>query len=779
MSNRSSSLIPSDPLFSLQWHLRNVGQALAAKPGQDINVTSVWPDYSGKGITIAVVDDGFEASHPDLVSNYNFNASRDLGTGMIGALPVDLAVDDHGTSVIGLIGSRAGNGIGGVGVAWDGQIIGYRLNMDLQSANVMAKQFASAVSLAIASGADIISNSWGPMFLPFDQQANQAAYVAAAKQAAQFGRQGLGMVTLFAAGNDGRDNLNVNYDPTDNLPFAIIIGASEADGSLADFSTPGASVLALAPGVGLVTTDLQSIWGANKREGVAGNYGDTQESVFTGTSGATPVAAGVVALMLNANPNLGYRDVQEILVNSARKADFTSHPKATFTHTASWNGGALLTGDGFGFGNLDTHNAVRLAESWQKTSTFANLQLIESSVTTQALTVQAGQSASVVARFAAGNLVEQMTVSVDLDATRLQDLTLALTSPGGTKSVLLDKAPTEDGPLPQKLNYTFNTVLNWGETLQGDWTLTMTNAATGAPVKLNSWSMKAFASDMTTPQTQIFTGEFSAFVAIDASRSHLHVKNGADLNASAVTGDVIFDLAQGHGQIGANTISLVDALQHRNLFSGDGNDHLIGNAVNNVLMAGRGNNVIDGGGGTDTAAYIGDRSMYRVEKVDDGFRVVSTVLSGGGTDIVKNIELVKFGTVVMPVLSALDQTIEVASFYDALFNRAPDADGLEAWIDAFLGNGLSAKQIATQFTQAVEGGIGATSTEAFVAQLYRAALDRAPDAAGLTGWVRLLDGGQADRGDVLTAFVKSAEYQSSAIHLVAQHVSQLGDFWDA
>lgn len=778
MSNRPSTLIPSDPLFPTQWHLRNVGQAYGAKPGEDIHVTSVWPDYTGKGITIAVVDDGFDASHPDLIGNYNFNASRDLASGAIGAV-ADLATNEHGTAVIGLISSTANNGLGGVGVAWDGQIIGYRLNMDLQSADAMAKDFANAVSLALGSGADIISNSWGPMFIPFDQQANQAAYVAAAKQASQVGRHGLGMVTLFAAGNDGEAQLNVNYDPTDNLPYAIVIGASDVDGRVTNFSTPGASVLALAPGVGLITTDLQSYWGDNRLEGVAGNYYDGHPTSFTGTSGATPVAAGVVALMLNANPNLGYRDVQEILVNSSRKADFANHPNAAFTHTASWNGGALLTGDGFGFGNIDAHDAVRLAETWQKTSTVANLQLIDGHVTTQSLSLQPGQSASAVAQFTSRNLVEQMTVSVDLAAPRLQDVTIALTSPGGTKSILLDKAPTEDGPLPQHLTYTFNSVLNWGEALQGEWTLTVSNAATGAPVKLNSWSMKAFASDATAPQTQIFTDEFGAFAALDSARTQLHAKNGVDLNASAVTGDVVFDLAQGSGQIGAVTISLADAAQQRNLVAGDGNDRLIGNAADNLIMGGRGNNNIDGGGGADIAAYIGDRSMYRVEKADDGFRVVSTVLSGGGTDSVKNVEFMKFGSVVMPVLSALDQTIEVASFYDALFNRAPDADGLEAWIDALIANGLSEKQIAIKFTQAAEGGIGAASSEAFVAQLYRAALDRAPDLSGLDGWVRLLDAGQADRGDVLTAFVKSAEYQAHAINLVAQNVSRLGDFWDA
>ena len=331
MSNRPSSLIPSDPLFPTQWYLRNTGQFPKAKPGEDIHVTSVWPDYTGKGITIAVVDDGFESSHPDLVANYNFNASRDLKTGTVGGLPGTNS-DNHGTSVAGLISETANNGMGGVGVAWDGQLIGYRLQFDQETLPYFSQYFASSITQALASGAAIGSNSWGPMMDPFDVQHDQPNYVAAAKEAVQLGRNGLGMVLLFASGNTGEFQLDANYDPTDNLPYAITVGAIDSAGAVTGFSTPGASVLVLGPGDELVTTDRQAMLGYTKLPGEAGNYTNDapSHSYFDGTSGATPIVAGVVALMLEANPLLGYRDVQDILVHSSRRADFIGNEGVFF-----------------------------------------------------------------------------------------------------------------------------------------------------------------------------------------------------------------------------------------------------------------------------------------------------------------------------------------------------------------------------------------------------------------------------------------------------------------
>ena len=766
----------NDPLFPMQWHLRNTEQLEGARAGEDINVLSVWPDYVGRDIIVGMLDDGFDATHPDLKMNYKFDLSWDFVSSEKGGI-APASQFGHGTGVAGLIASSANNGLGGVGVAWGSSLIGYRILDEVDDAT-LAGYFRGAVQRAIAANVDVLNNSWGPMQSPFDNQTWQSSYLQGALELAASGRNGLGTVTLFASGNDRKDGGNTNYDPTDNLPYAIIVAASEVDGRVTDFSTPGASVLVTAPGSDTFTTDLQSTWGTNKLEGVAGNYADSLSTSFTGTSAATPIASGVVALMLEANPLLGYRDVQEILAYSARRAIFFDDDTAQINHATNWNGGGLLTSDDFGFGNIDAHNAVRLAETWKKKSTVNNLQLIDGRVENPTLSLSSGQEGLVKAYFGATQILEQMTVSVDLDASELESVTLELMSPNGTKSLLMDKPTDDEGPLVDSLNYTFNSVRHWGETLQGEWKLRVINDASGLPVTLNSWSIKAYASDAIVPDTQIFTDEFGFFVDLEPKRANIVSSNGSDLNAAAVTSDTILNLSSGESILDGLKISLKDPAGFRNLTSGDGNDRLIGNSSDNVLLGGRGNNYIDGGLGIDTAAFIAHRSHYDVEQSDQGLRVTSKALSGGGVDVIQNVETLKFGDVILPTLSALNQTQTVASFYDALFDRTPDIDGLEQWVDAVLENKLSERDVALGFTMANEGGVSSLSNDAFLTQLYRFALERDPDREGYQLWSDVLASGQANRGDVLIAFVYSPEYQADAVDLVARDLSKLGDFWD-
>lgn len=64
MAETISRVIPTDPLFASQWHLYNTGQTSGGVAGFDINVTPVWGDYTGKGVLIAAIDDGFDETHP-------------------------------------------------------------------------------------------------------------------------------------------------------------------------------------------------------------------------------------------------------------------------------------------------------------------------------------------------------------------------------------------------------------------------------------------------------------------------------------------------------------------------------------------------------------------------------------------------------------------------------------------------------------------------------------------------------------------------------------------
>lgn len=647
MAQRSITLIPTDPLFGVQWHLNNTGQIAGAVAGYDINAIGVWPDYTGQGIVVAVFDDGFDQTHPDLIANYRADLSWDFILDKAGAQAV--AIDDkHGTAVAGLIGAGANNQIGGVGVAWDVSLIGYRGLADGSKAD----PFSKAVIRMLDAGADISSNSWGTGSLfAFAAQSDQSSFVESTRSLATNGREDLGTVVLFSAGNDRTKIVNnANYDPTCSTPYAIVVAAGKANGLITSYSSPGASVLVTAPGSdpdSIVTTDWQGSDGYNKLPGEAGNYTDVEDTLFSGTSASAPIAAGVVALMLEANAGLGYRDVQEILVYSSKRAVFldATGVQSAVNQAVDWNGGGLLTGYDFGFGNIDAHAAVRLAESWQKTSTTNNLALIDGVVLTPTLAINAGGQAQAVAVFTQDNRVEQLTVSIDLQTDRLQDVRLELVSPGGTRSILIDEPPSVDNKndeplLPKNLRYTLNTVRNWGESLEGEWTLRVTNAATGAPVTLNHWSIKAYAADSAAPTVQIFTDEFATFAALDASRLSIESADGADLNASAVTTDLMFDLSGGSSQIGGLEVLLADPKAFRGLFAGDGDDHLIGNALDNQLMGGRGSNLIDGSAGYDYALYATDKStIVGATKDANGIVTLRTKL---GVDTLINIEEVSF-----------------------------------------------------------------------------------------------------------------------------------------
>lgn len=684
----SSPFIPSDPLFPQQWHLHNTGTTPGSIPGHDINVLSVWPDYSGKGRLIGVMDDGIDLTHPDLIANYRpelaWDTTLDVPGG--GARRPD---DNHGTAVSGLIAAAANNGIGGVGVAWGAEFTMYRMSVDPEDAQDGISNFLITTRKMLEAGVEIANNSWGdeePFGMPGE---NQVVFHGAARQLAGYGRDNLGTVILFAAGNERQIGQDTNAGVTTSMPWVITVAASNQAGGIAGYSTPGASILITAPGsyapYSIVTTDRQGTEGYNQLPGTAGDYTDTPKSHFSGTSAATPIASGVVALMLEANRGLGYRDVQEILAYSARRATFLDrdYDKA-YNGSRDWNGGALLVSHDFGYGHIDAHAAVRLAESWMKVGTMSNLVAEQGHLDRSELTAEAGAQATAFASFPADYRVEQMSITFSMETDALEAVTLELVSPNGTVSRLINNPqpifdPNHGGfvPLPTRFDYTVTTVLNWGENLGGSWVVKLGNGSAHATVRMTDLSITAYtAGDAGRNGTQIFTDEFARFVDEDATRSTIDPANGAILNAAAVTGDVRFDLESGVSWIGGTTVTLADSGGFRHLVSGDGHDILIGNGQNNILMAGRGNNHVDGEAGLDVLRLIGDYANYTVERHGDVVTVQSNTLWGGGIDAVYNVELLQFadrvvlthtpgkvGPDLFDEISYMMQNPDVANFY--------------------------------------------------------------------------------------------------------------------
>jgi subtilisin family serine protease len=354
--------IPTDPALQYQWHLFNVGQSVTAGqfqdlfgvPGQDANVVPAWDaGYTGNGVNVAVVDTAIQTNHPDLAGNislqYAYNALNGSTTVVQNATSAGAA---HGTAVAGIIGAVANNGLGGVGVAYGASIVPITL---LPSGVFSPPMTTDAIVRAInANGApiDIFNHSWGPpdaggLGANRGVDAVEVPVLIALTNSARHGRDGLGAIHVWAAGNGAEFNDSAGSDGYVNSRYTIAVGIVDHDGQIANsdgtatnYGEMAPSVLIVAPsasgptdiihnfdtGSGIFTTDLTNgginVPPVGDIEFDIDTYPDTNyTSRFGGTSAAAPVVSGVIALMLEANPNLTYRDVEEILVRSARQND--------------------------------------------------------------------------------------------------------------------------------------------------------------------------------------------------------------------------------------------------------------------------------------------------------------------------------------------------------------------------------------------------------------------------------------------------------------------------
>lgn len=460
--------VANDTLFPVQWHLNNTGQ-FGGTVGSDINVLPAWNTYNvtGHGTVIGVVDTGLNSLQPDLTSNYRIDLSRDFtefsGWQTYDSIPND--INGHGTEVAA-VAAGADNAFGGLGVAPGAQLAGLKL---LGSGGTQDIQIADALTYK-NDDIDVFNNSWGPTTW---MAAGVANSIYALSEETIQGRDGLGNVQIFAAGNSGHLEGNVNYNPFANNRNAIAVAAVDNKGDRAFFSTPGAAVLVSAPGYGVVSTDIN---------------GDP--AVISGTSFAAPQVAGVVALMLEANPTLTNRQIQQILVHTATQNDPTDPGWKT-------NGAGLLVNDNYGFGLVNAKAAVEMAANWNSylwVGTEVKLDQGEYVRSAQGH-LNYNQPIARTVNFTEDITVERAEVMVDIKHSNRGDLEIALISPDGTKSILA--APRID-PGDDYDHYVFTTVQNWGESSQGDWQLQVTDKANNSiGGQLISWQLNLYGAKPT------------------------------------------------------------------------------------------------------------------------------------------------------------------------------------------------------------------------------------------------------------------------------------------
>ena len=465
----STRFEPNDPFYDDQWHLNNTGQT-SGTLDEDANVTAVWNSYNGSGVVISVIDDGVEHSHPDLTTNYLSQHSYDwCGDDPD---PDPNSWDGHGTAVAGVAAGTGNNSIGVTGAAFGADIAGHRL---------IACGFTdstAADALSFDNGdIDIYSNSWGPSDDGNVLGGPGPITIAAIEDSIYNGRSGLGNIYTWAAGNGLGANDNSNYDGYASLRYAIAVSAITHYGDQSWYSEPGANILVTAHSnggtpdyEGITTTDIT---------GTGGYSGGDVTHDFGGTSSATPLVSGVIALILESNPDLTWRDVQNILVHSSRKND---------VNDSSWtvNGGGLTVSHKYGFGAVDAGAAVSLAENWTSSGEESNATF---GPFTENLAIDNGPST-----WTEFNLtvpidlsLESIDVIVDITHSSRGELEIVLESPSGHQSWL---AEIHNDNNADYSNWRFGTVQHWDESSQGNWTLKVRDSVTGSNSgTLNSWEL--------------------------------------------------------------------------------------------------------------------------------------------------------------------------------------------------------------------------------------------------------------------------------------------------
>lgn len=617
------------------------------------NFAGAWLEGDASGVTVSVVDEGVNYRHVDLAGSYDAMLDYDpRDVGVSDAAP-DTFAERHGTQVAGLITGDNSSMSGAVGGAQGATLTASYIRYGVHS------NFAEIDDLIAAQqNFDVSNNSWG-FTRAFADNFNTAQYAATAQALEDVvtnGRDGLGTVMIFAAGNgrlstaSGNIGDDVNFHNLTNSRYSIAVGAHGSSGAPAFFSNPGTSLMLTAPGVGLLTTD--------------GALGVTGGATYvSGTSFAAPIVSSAVALMLAENPSLGYRDVQEILILSSRARAGGSSTENGGTH---FNGGGLsFTREG-GFGTLDASAAVSLARHWDKTSTAANENSVAAGFSLSSSSPAGTVLSASVNSGSAGELSTQwVTIDLKLTDSHLRDLRIELVSPDGTRAVIAENLAQIGSTT--SLDFTFSSLVTWGEDSDGDWRLELTHpVGIGSDLLVQAATLTVYGDRVSADDTYFFSDSFSHLAASNGDRHAITDEDGGanTLNfAAASSGGLRLDLSGAtdssfHGSplnvtgsfqtvIGSQSHDVISGTFAVERIVGDaGDDVLFGAGGNDTLIGGIGNDTLDGGadddlleGGSGNDALFGgddNDAMFGRSGNDTMFGgrgQVDNMLAGDGSDV--------------------------------------------------------------------------------------------------------------------------------------------------
>lgn len=535
-------LAGTDPLAGAAWHLKNTGQTTFARnagfSGQDQKIGQLHEqEITGRGIRIAVSDSGVEANHPDLIGNElrgeHRNYSSNDFSSWHNADPYPAGNEAHGTAVTGLISAMGWNGIGSRGVAPDSHFAGFYF---LGNFNTTLSSYEARTLDQMAGDFDIFNYSYGYAGCRFraSSPAIHAAYQAGVKNL----RRGLGAIYVKAAGNDFMGynsdcstsdksiylgNTNTNEDQ--NVPYLILTTAVNAKGLISSYSTPGSGIWVAAAGgefgstdPAMITTDITGCrHGLSFANSLISNFNKGASDlnancnythIMNGTSASAPVLSGIVALILQVNPDLSWRDIKHILAMTADKVQYSTaalnHPSGatkslaghTYDELYVKNAANISFSNTYGFGRANALAAADMARTYSfplgKYAETANPNnqnwYYDSGNINLAIPDRSARGVTHVQTIRHNYQIESVQIRLTTDHSYVGDLGVELTSPQGSSSRLL----LINSNINQSGLRDFLLITNafYGETSQGKWTIKLIDGSLEDRGNLTAWKIK-------------------------------------------------------------------------------------------------------------------------------------------------------------------------------------------------------------------------------------------------------------------------------------------------
>ena len=420
-----------DPLFKYQWHLENLGLIMNASNtapiyGNDLDLFDVYHKYlgynNGDPIIVQVVDSGVDHDHEDLIDNIDLSNSYKIANDVltINDNPSSIDNNSHGTKVAGIIAARAFNGIGLRGIAPFAKVAG---------ANLIESSFTDSNIDTIWTNPNISisNNSWG-QYLNGDN-----LFADIMEKGTQNGRDKKGIIYVVSAGNDREKGGNTGLDNLRGSRFAVVVAALKDDNTYATYSNPGANLLVSAysgnyPGTSpnIATTTIEGTSKATNWNDNTQNY----DNNFNGTSAATPIISGSLALVLEACPDLTWRDVKYLIAKTSIQIDSENY---------TWirNSAGLRHSVNYGFGLINTKQIIEECSNGSYLNLSEEINVSSTVVFDSSLQEAENNPLHFQINIDQNITVEYVNVYIDTNHTYATDLTINLISPSGTITQLI------------------------------------------------------------------------------------------------------------------------------------------------------------------------------------------------------------------------------------------------------------------------------------------------------------------------------------------------------